>query len=193
MHRGTITVLFDIFSGQHYYFQESWELLAPTADEAMKRLLKIAQGRTNLLARNTRVVKLALTGATLQHPMPRGTAGEFAHPQDKLLLRRDGIPMQRSLCGIAREYFSSRGTSAIGTAALDALNQILRECECIVIRNGKPEPIGNLQATRIQAKLAKSCKKATRKGLISMLGPEDGEIAWASRQTAKKLETGGGE
>lgn len=188
MHRGAITVHFDVHNGQHYYFLEWWELQAPSAEEAMKRLHRIAQGRVGLLARNARLVRITMKGARLQRPMLRGAAGAFAHPQDKLLLRRDGVRAQRAFCGVARKIFQpAQGLSPIGMTALETLNQILRECECVMVRNEKPEPIGNLQAHRMQAKLAKNCKKATKKNLISMLGPEEGEITWASLHAERKL------
>ncbi|HZZ79541.1 MAG TPA: hypothetical protein VFE62_13555 [Gemmataceae bacterium] len=127
MHSGKIFYLLDLYQAQLYHFSESWDLQAPSDEEAMNRLIGIAQARLALLAPNLRIAKLTIKGNPLQRPLWRGTAGTFALPWDELLLRRNGLQTGRTLSGVSREFYSSRmGLSVAGRGALDHLNS--RQC-----------------------------------------------------------------
>ena len=192
MHKGTIDYLFDLFNEEHFLFQESWELNAPSPEEALKRLQRIAQARLALLASNVRIARVTMPGQAgpcSQRVSHKGLAGPFAYPWGDVLLRRDGRATQRGLRGVPKEIYSfGAGLSGTGVAALRNLNNTLRECQCMATRNGAKEPIGELQMTGLANLKAKSCKKAQQTDLIELLGREEGLKLWEERKTKKKQE-----
>jgi hypothetical protein len=175
MAKCTITFLFD--TGQ--VFQESWELAEGHGDPLPVRLKRIAQARLPLLAACVRVVQLKAQGHPLERVDLRGTGGAFAHPRYALKLADDGYSTGIFLRGVPREVYAKEALTPSGMVAFRALNTVLTQCGCAIVRNGQARPVTKLGPTRQTLFSYRKDKKATLRKLVSILGEEKAQQFWA--------------
>jgi hypothetical protein len=177
MHTITMVFLFD--SGE--FFQESWELTAPTPADALLRLRRIASARLPLLASCVRIVQLKVPGKPLQRVDLRGTGGEYAHPRDALLVRNDGWALRRHLRGVSRQVYDRDRLTPAGLSAMQFYSRTLNACGCVAVRRDiGGRPITNLQPMRMSPLRAADCRPATLTRLRTLLGAEAAETFWAA-------------
>jgi hypothetical protein len=86
---------------------ESWEINAPSSEEALRRLNRIAQARLALLVSTVRIVKLKVNGQPQQDVRWKGTGGAFAWPREAVILRHEWRQTGKRLRGIPNEIFSA--------------------------------------------------------------------------------------
>jgi hypothetical protein len=175
-----LVFLFD--SGE--YFEESYTLNA-TPEQAAGFVTRIASTRQLLLASNVRIIQ-ANAGKTNRVDL-RGS-GSFVWPDFAITLRRDLSQAYRSFRGVPKEIFHDRQATPQGLAAMANLNRVLRECACVVMRDGEAEPIGELMLFRFSQSAGK-LERANKGKLIELAGAEEGEKLWQARKEKERQDT----
>lgn len=174
MPKGVITILFD--SGQ--MVKEPW-LLPVGHQDLPDRLKRIAQARLPLLGSCTRIAKLKVA----RHPPERmnwqGTGGPSVLPRESVKMTADGRSSTIQLRWVPREVFAKGSPTATGLVAFRELSKTVSECGCLVIRDGEPFPITELQPFREILLSHVKGRPATLSELTTELGKGEANQFWA--------------
>lgn len=183
MQIGTLTLLYK--TGQ--IVEDSWTFNSTTPEETLKKLRLVAQSRRSLLASNISIVLLKVTGLPLERVDLQGTAGGFAWTSDSLILRHDGYAYKKQLRGVPREIYKRDGLTPLGHQAFRDFNRTLNQCGCMIVtKNFPPELIHNLVPDGTSYVTRKRTPVATKTKLLTLLGPEKGQLFWEAMKAAKE-------
>ena len=172
MFKGVMLFLFD--SG--VLFQEAWEITAATSEDAFSRLKRMAQARLPLLAADTRIVQLRVTGHPPERVQWQGHGGLWAWTREALKLRHEYRSIQKQLRGVPQEIFSKgAGLTPKGVHAFRDFSRTLHECGCVIVRKGKqPELINKIEPAGVVHPRVEEGKDSDQRQIGQTIGRGEG-------------------
>lgn len=169
--KGDITFLFD----EGVTFKESYEFACADPTETMRRLKKVAQVRSSLLAANVQIIRLNVKGVKQENVRMLGVGDTCSNSRMALRLREDGKAYRRRLRGVPETAYKVGIVSSQASNALREFNRVLAGCQCqFKTTLGTIEPIKNLEIVDWTVLSWKSARKLPKRRLILLLGVDEG-------------------